>query len=120
MSAHTIGRDLKDLAEFHAIGDPGSAGTFDLQPGTSGGNAACVSGGTAEERYTPVALNHVVGTRFTVTNNSATSLVIKDAAAGNTLATLDDGNEAVEFMLSNDNGTKLWLSSMLFDATAAT
>jgi hypothetical protein len=86
----------------------------------SGMNIACASGGAAEERYLPAATNLVVGQRFTVTNNSSTSLVIKDAAGGNTLATLDDGSQAVEFLLSNNNGTKLWLSSSLFSSTEST
>lgn len=120
MSAHTIARDLEQAAEFHGPSDPGSAGTFDLQPGMSGVNIACVSGGAAEERYLPVATNLTVGTRFTVTNNSSSSLVIKTASGGSTLATLDNGAQAVEFLLSNNNGTKTWLSSGLFNTSEAT
>jgi len=120
MSSHTLARDFEQLAEFHGPSDPGSAGTIDIQPGMSGVNVACVSGGAAEERYVPSPSNLTVGQRFTVTNNSASSLVIKTASGGSTLATLDNGAQAVEFLLSNNNGTKLWLTCALFDNTEAT
>ena len=120
MSAHTLARDLEQMAEFHGPGDPGSAGTIDVQPGMSGVNVACESGGAAEERYLPDVTNLPVGIRFTVTNNSSTSLVIKTESGGSTLATLDNGAQAVEFLLSQNSGTKTWLSSALFSTSEAT
>lgn len=120
MSAHTRGRDDKDLAEFHGPVDPGAAGTIDLEPGMADVTLVCVSGGAAEERYLPSPDNLVVGSRIRVINNSSTSLVVKTASGGSTLATLDNGAQAVEFLLSNNNGTKTWLSSSLFNTTEAT
>lgn len=120
MSAHSLARDLQQVAEFHGPSDPGAAGTIDIQPGMSGVNVPCSSGGAAEERYLPAVTNLPIGTRFTVTNDSSTSLVIKTESGGSTLATLDNGAQAVEFLVSSNNGTKTWLSSALFSTAEAT
>ena len=120
MSAHTLARDLQEAAQFHGPPDPGAAGTFDIDPGMSGVPFICESGGAAEERYLPAVTDIPVGTRFTVVNNSSTSLVVKTESGGTTLATLDNGAQAVEFLLSNNNGTKTWLSGALFSTSEAT
>ena len=120
MSAHALARKAADVAEFHGPSDPGAAGTIDLEPGMSGVPVVCVSGGAAEERYLPAVGGHPVGTRLTVINNSSTSLVVKTESGGSTLATLDDGTQAVEFLLGINSDTKTWLSSALFSTAEAT